>query len=258
MTKTHPARPAPPYEAILMVALVGQLLLAGASLTNSLAGFCGSCGKGSPVHASIAGVGLLGYGVLILLHHKRRRTWVERGVFAAFATHIALMGVMGGYGYFCGLCVLAAVGSGIAMIAVVATSENVPRLIVRVLMPVFVGASLLSWTVVGIEHLKYNMRSQDAVTELGSPRHAATSTLNVWVSPSCPYCRDFTTTWAPQLRKDFPELEIVYHAAESASWLKWKPTIALGTTILFEGLPEEYDDLRYEIQIRTTAQTVLN
>jgi hypothetical protein len=233
--------------------LVGQAVLAAAALGMDLLKLCGSCGAGDAFHATIAAAGLLGYACLLVLVLAKAWLPVHVGVFSAAGVHAALAGLMLARGLICPICAAAALLAIAAPATLLWQDRAAVRWIARATIPACLLASLVTWSVAGVREARAEAKRAEAreaaqlLLSVAAPSDSTprttTPVLHVFESDHCPYCREFREVHAPRLSKDFPTLDIVYHASSGVPWVRRTPTLVLGGELAFEGLPVDYRDL---------------
>ncbi len=247
-TVSVPARP--PRVAL---ALAGALLLASVvAAVIQLVGACGSCATRQGPWKFVAPAGIIGYGVLIAVGFLSPHRLFPVGSAIAAAVHTVLVGAMAVLGKLCPICIVAAALALALFLVMLLRCRFRARMISFVYVPaVLLASGPTAWALAHEEALE-NER-QAFVRAIHESRLSAGResilTIQVFEQDHCSYCRDFRELYLPRLERDFSDrVRVRFLPATATAWVRRTPTIVIEGGPVYEGLPEQYSELRAAVE----------
>lgn len=225
------------------VLFAGALFLTSViALVLQQIGACGSCAIHQGPWTFVAPAGVIGYAVLVAIGFLSPQHLFPIGAMIAAALHTVLIAAMAVTGKFCPICIVAA---ALALALLVVTLVQNPlrvKLLAWVYVPTLLVASAPALWALGHEDVLKGER--DAFVR-GLQNRDSVLTIQVFEQDHCSYCRDFREVYLPRLNRDFGDrVRVRFLEATSTTWVRRTPTIVIEAGPIYEGLPENYTDLK--------------
>ena len=248
-----PSVPDRPHR--LAIALSAALLVVsiGAALLQHLDA-CGACATHQGPWALVAPLGGVGYAVLTAVGCLGWFRLFRLGAATAAAVHTALVAAMLARGQFCLVCgVAAGIASGLFLVTLVRSTSRV-KFVAGVYLPLLILASGPTAWALARERAAEHGR-QDFIRAIQGPTRQDRLTIQVFEQDHCGYCRDFREFHLPKLEREFhDQIHVRFHAATATGWVRRTPTIVVEGGPVYEGLPENYQELRSAVEQALAAR----
>lgn len=251
----RPLRAAPSRVEGLAIALSAALLVVSivAAVLQHLDA-CGACATHQGPWALVALMGGISYAVLTAVGCLGWSRLFRLGAAAAAAVHTALVAAMVARGQFCLLCgVAAGLAAGLFLVTLVRSTSRM-KFLAGVYLPALILASGPTAWALARERAAEHGR-QSFIRDLQGAIRQDRLTIQVFEQDHCGYCRDFREFHLPKLEREFHDrIHVQFHVATATGWVRRTPTIVVEGGPVYEGLPENYQELRSAVEQALAAR----
>lgn len=252
-TKSLAARP--PRLALAMAAALFLVSIGAMAIQHF--GNCGTCTVRQGPWKLVAPVGTFGYGVLTAMGLWGPYRLFPIGSALAAAVHTVLVAAMAVGSWFCPICIAAAtLALGLFLVMLVRSASRL-KIVACVYVPaVLLASGPTAWALSRDEAVKGEREAfARAIRDSRSGANLdAVLTIQVFEQDHCSYCRDFREMYLPRLDRDFAgRVRVRFLQATTTTWVRRTPTIVVEGGPVYEGLPENYSELRDAVERALSA-----